>query len=333
MSKKTNKKLMEQAKTILKQRGQKAFETAKNTVLKEKIKYEPAYEALRYFMEEVWHDFTHPALLSLACEAVGGNPDKTNQIGAAIALIAGAADVHDDIIDRSEIKGSKLTVFGKFGGDIALLAGDALLFEGLTLLHEACENLPKKQRKAVLKLSKQAFFDIGSAEAKETSFKGKHDLAPEEYSSLIEMKAAVAEANTQIGAILGDGTPEEIAALGRYGRTLGVLMTIRDEFIDTFEPDELKNRAENECLPLPILYMFQNPELKKQITYILKKKKITEGDAHKIVDVVFEAKEIQNLKKEIRSLVKKASAEIIIIKKPSVLPVLRLLLEASIEDL
>lgn len=333
MSKKTDKRLMEQAKIILRERGQKAFEIAKKTVLKEKIKYKPVYEALRYFMEKAWYDVQHPALLSLACEAVGGNPDKTNQIGAAIVLIAGAADIHDDIIDKSETKGSRLTVLGKFGKDIALLAGDALLFEGISHLHKACENTPKKQRKAILNLSKKAFFEIGSAEAKETSLKGKHDLAPREYRNLIEMKAAVAEANTRIGAILGGGSRDEIDALGRYGRSLGVLMTIRDEFIDTFEPAELKNRAENECLPLPILYVFQNHQLKKKITDILQKKETTEEDASEIVEIVLEAKEIKNLKEEIKDLVGKASVEIKMVKKPSVHPVLKLLLLASVEDL
>jgi len=332
MKRKTCKKLMEQAKIILRERGQKAFETAKNTVLKEKIKYKPVYEALRYFMEEGWYDFQHPALLSLACEAVGGNPDETNQIGAAMVLMAGAADIHDDIIDKSETKASKLTVFGKFGKDIALLAGDALLFEGLSLLQDACEDLPKKQRKVILKLSKQAFFEIGSAEAKETSFKGKYDLAAEEYRNLIELKVAVAEANTRIGAILGGGTPEEIDALGRYGRSLGILMTIRDEFIDTFEPNELKNRAKNECLPLPVLYVFQNSAVKKRITPLLQKKEITEEDSNKIVNIIFETKEIQNLKGEIKEVFRKASAEIRTVKC-SVRPVLKLLLAASVEDL
>ena len=82
----TNEKLMEQVKAILIERSKKAMELAKQAVLKEQIKYEPLHEALRYFMEEIWYDASHPTLLSLACEAVGGNPDATIDVGAAISV-------------------------------------------------------------------------------------------------------------------------------------------------------------------------------------------------------------------------------------------------------
>jgi len=331
MKKKNNKKLMKQVQVLLTKHGQRAFEIAKTAVLNEKMMCKLVYEAIRYFMEESWYDVQHPALLSLACEAVGGNPDATTQIGAAIVLLAGAADIHDDIIDKSITKGSRPTVYGKFGKDIALLAGDALLFKGLILLHEACEKLPKKQRQAILNLTKQAFFEIGSAEAKETGFKEKYDLTPEEYRKVIEMKAAVAEANTRIGAILGGGYSEEIDVLGHYGRTLGMLMTIRDDFIDLFEPDELGNRAKNECLPLPILYAFQNKRKKSEIIRLFRKNKITKQETRKILDLIMDTKNVQELKKEMKLLIKKEEKLLGRIGRTK--NALRLLLHSTLEDL
>jgi geranylgeranyl pyrophosphate synthase len=108
------KKLIEQVKAIMWERGQTALEIAKQTVAQENIQSPLLREALDYFMNEIWEDVLHPALLSIACEAAGGNPNSTTQIGAAIVLLAGGADVHDDIIDQSETKDAKLTVFGKF---------------------------------------------------------------------------------------------------------------------------------------------------------------------------------------------------------------------------
>jgi len=295
MERKASKKLMEQVQIVLRKRGQKAFEIARNVVLQEKSISEPVYEALRYFMEEFWYDVQHPALLSLACEAVGGNPNVTIHVGAAIVLLTGAADIHDDIIDKSKTKGSKPTVFGKFGKDITLLAGDALLFKGLILLHEACDKLPEKQERAILNLTKQAFFEIGNAEAKEVSFKGNFDLDPREYRNIIETKASVAETTARIGAILGGGNSKEIDILGHYGKILGILMTIRDDFIDLFEPDELKNRTENECLPLPILYAFRNTRKKSEIVRLLRRDKITEQETDEILDLITDTKEVEEL--------------------------------------
>jgi len=322
---------MEKVKSFLKEKGQKALEIAKQSVLQEKIECESLKEALRYFMEEIWLNVPHPALLSLTCEAVGGNPDSIANIGAAIALLAGAADIHDDIIDQSLIKDGKETVFGKFGKDIALLAGDALLFKGLMMLHEACKQFPKKQKQEILRLSKQAFFKIGSAEARETSLKGKFDLSAEEYFKIIENKAAVAEATAKIGAIIGGGTRKEIAILGYYGKTLSVLMTIRDEFIDIFELNEIKNRAENECLPLPILFTFKDSRKRNKIVNLLKEGELTEKKRDKILDIVMNAMETRKLKEKMLSLIKETDKRLKHIKKCR--RTLKFLLRSTLEDL
>lgn len=325
------KKLMERVQMILERHGRKAFEIAKSAILQENTISEPVYEALRYFMEECWYDVQHPALLSLACEAVGGDPDATIHVGAAIVLLAGAADIHDDIIDKSEIKGSKLTVLGKFGENVALLAGDALLFKGLMLLNEACAKFPWKINRAIPDLTKKAFFEIGNAEAKEASLKRKYDLKPEEYRKVIEMKAAVAEAMARIGAIIGGKKSEEIDVMGHYGRTLGILMTIRDDFVDLFEPEELRNRIKNECLPLPLLYALQNKEKKKDILRILEKNEITAREIEEILDLVMAADEIQELKAEMMLLAK--NEEKIIDRMAKNKAVLKLLLRSTLEDL
>ncbi|MEM3701003.1 MAG: polyprenyl synthetase family protein [Candidatus Bathyarchaeia archaeon] len=328
---KTSKKLMEKVQKLLKKRGEKAFEMARDAILKEKNIDERVYKALRYFIEESWYNVQHPALLSLACEAVGGSPEKTTAIGAAMVLLTGAADIHDDILDKSKIKNSKPTVFGKFGKDVALLAGDALLFQGLTLLHEACEELPYNTKKVVLNLIRKAFFELGNAEVKEIDFRAKYDIKPQEYRKIIEAKAAVAEATARIGAILGNGKPEEVETLGHYGRTLGTLMTIRDDFIDLFEPDELKNRARNECLPLPLLHAFQNTETKNKVVEILRKNEITNQEVQEILDLVLGAREVEELKKEMRSLIKQEKNLLQGIKRNS--NILHFFLSSTLEDL
>jgi len=327
----SSKKSMEKVKKLLEERGRKAYEVAKEEILNEEIEYKPIRDALQYFIQELWHNFQHPALLSLTCESVGGKPEDTTFIGAALVLLTGAADIHDDIIDQSKTKGSKPTVFGKFGRDIALLVGDALLLKGFTLLQKACEGLPRKQGEKIMSSVREAFFEIGVAEAKETSFRGNWDLAPEEYLDIIRMKAAIAEVTARIGATLGGGNSKEINALAHYGRTLGILMTIRDDFIDLFELDELGNRAKNECLPLPILYAFRNTRKKSEIVRLLKKDQITEKEIEEILDLIIDMKEVQELKNEMQLLVEKAENFLSYIRRNR--SSLELLLHSTLEDL
>jgi geranylgeranyl diphosphate synthase type I len=329
----SSKKLMEKVKQLLEKRGRKAYEVAKDEILNEEIDYKPLRDALQYFIQELWHNFQHPALLVLTCESVGGKPEKTTSIGVALILLTGAADIHDDIIDQSKTKGSKPTVFGKFGRDIALLAGDALLLKGFTLLSKACGGLPKKQGETIINLVEDAFFEIGIAEAKETSFKGNWDLAPEEYLDIIRMKAAIADVTARIGAIIGGGSSEEIEAFGRYGRTLGILATIRDDFIDIFEPDEIKNRAENECLPLPVLYVFRDQKVKNKIINILRKGELREDDTYEIVQAITETENMQVLKKEVQVLLESSIQSLKIVENREVTNNLEEMIRAMVEDL
>jgi geranylgeranyl pyrophosphate synthase len=304
MPMKKQKKLMEYVIMLFEKHGQKAFEKAKTDVLKEKMRPIQVHKAICYFMEESWHDVQHPALMSLTCEAVGGNPAETIGVSAGIVLLAGAADIHDDVIDCSKVKNGKLTVFGKFGKDIAVLVGDALLFKGLTLLYNACEKLSKDLRESIPKLVEQAFFEIGSAEALETELKKeKYNITPEEYYSVIEAKAGVADTCAKIGALLGGGSTNEVNMLGQYGRTLGILMEIRNDFIDLFDPIELKNRVKNECLPFPLLYAFQNLEIKYKIVQLLSGKKITNRTVHKLLNLVMDLNEVQKLKEKMKNLI------------------------------
>jgi geranylgeranyl pyrophosphate synthase len=326
---KPREKLMGRVIAILQERGQKALELAKQSVLQEKIEFRPLREALRYFMKD-WKDVLHPALLSLACEAVGGNPDLTTRLGAAIVLLAGGADVHDDVIDKSVTKGSKQTVFGKFGKDIAILVGDALLLKGTYLLHEACEPLPRSKKKAILDIIRQAFSEISSAEAKEASLRGRFDIPKQEYLNIIKHKVAASEAATEIGAMLGNGTSNEIGVLRHYGRTYGVLLAIRDEFVDTFEPDELTNRAERECLPLPILLAFHD-DSKKTLILRLLKDRITEEEIEKILDLSIDFVETRELVREMKRLVKQEGFKLSSIQYCK--DALELLLESNLEDL
>jgi len=327
---KIKRKLAEEARLILIEKGTEAYKIAKGIMLSEKIKSQTIREALRHHMQE-WQEIQHPGLLSISCEAVGGDPCRVNEIGATLLLLLGSAHVHDDLIDQSKSKSGRPTIYGKFGRDIAILVGDALLFEGLTRLHQYCEKLSEHEKKTVIDLTKSAFFEIGSGEAREIMIKKRQGSSPEETLDYLKMRATMAEAVMRIGAILGSGNEKEIEVLGHYGGTLGFLSAMREEFIDIFEPEELKNRYKHECLPLPLLYGLQNTKKKKEIINLITRKKITEKDVYKLVDLVMDLKDVQGLKKKMKSLIDKEIRRLNVIGQDR--EALKLLLNSTIEDL
>jgi len=247
----SQEEMMEQVQKILEERGRKALEMARNEILQEEIECKEIREALKYFMTQYWHDVARPALLSLTCEAVGGDPEITTPIA--------------------------------IGKDIALLVGDALLFKGFSLLHEAVEKgIATEKGEVIVEIIKNTFFELGDAEALELKFRGRIDITPEEYLRVVRKKAADVEAHTRISAILGWGSKEEIEALSEYGRLLGMLILLRDDLIDMIDLEEAVHRIEKEHLSLPILYALQNREIKSTLGPLMRKT-ITKKDAKKVL--------------------------------------------------
>jgi geranylgeranyl diphosphate synthase type I len=286
----------------LKRRSKKSLELAKKTILAEKIEYRELREALEHYVLN-WNDFTHSGSISIACEGVGGNLTAGTRVQAAITTIAAALDIHDDVIDESEMKHGLPTVFGKFGGNIALLLGNAFLVEGFSLFAESVSHLPEEKMEETHAILKRELFEVGNGHALELNLKERTSANLEEYIAIFRMKAASIEADFRIGAILGNGTRTEIDAMAKYGRILGTLTQLREEFIDIFEVEELNQRIRSEYLPLPILVAIQENSLKGKIQKLTSAGKVNDSNVDELINLVFKSRSVEEIKRKMEDLV------------------------------
>ena len=277
-------RIIEEFQKLLEERGRKPLEMARKAILEEEIESKEVKEALHYFITEYWHDLARPTLMSICCEAVGGDPNATIPFAVPLSLISGALDIQDDIIDQSKTKHGQPTVYGKYGKEIAILAADALLFEGFTLLHEACLEIAKEKAQKIMKIIKNMFYELGDAEALELRLRGKLNVGLKEYLEIINKKAADVEAYTSIATILSDAPYEKTEKLAKYGRLLGIIIIIRDDILDILETNEIKNRILKEHLPLPIICL---PfEEKIRLRKVIEKRRINKSDIRFIQNIV-----------------------------------------------
>lgn len=317
---------------VLRNRSKKGLDFARKTVSEEQVICGILREALEYYVSD-WKDFTHPGLFSIASEAVGGDPDKNVEAQAAIAMIAAALDIHDDLIDGSRTKHGRPTVFGKYGQGVSLILGDVFLVCGFTLLDETSVSFPKRRRMEISKTYRSLLLKLGNAHALELNLKGKMSIVPNEYMQILEMKAASAEADMRIGAIVGKGTDVEVEALTKYGRNIGMLLTLREEFIDLFEVQELSHRMKEECIPIPLQYCLQDEESKIRLQELLGKRRLTQDNVNELVDIVLEAKSVKGLKKTMGDLVQGSISILSKVKGSETKTILRNLPLATLEDL
>ena len=285
----------------LQKRSSECHELVRSTFRSEKIEYAELRKALEHYFS-YWNDFTHPGLFSIAFEVAGGKSNRALEPQAAIAMIAAGFDIHDDIIDKSAEKHSYQTVFGKFGQDLALLLGNAFMINGLTLLELSILDLPTEVSTAILETIKKCLFEVGNAHALELAFRGSSTVSAQKYLKILEMKAASVEADMHIAALIATGKSEESEVLRDYGRILGTLATLREEFVDIYDVAELKRRVRGETLPVPLMLAMQQIGVRMKIMEILKKTRLDKNDLNALLDLVFQSDPVNELKKKMENL-------------------------------
>ena len=167
-------------------------------------------------------------------------------------------------------------------------------------MQTASESIPKKQANAIRDLVSNAVCEICNSETLGAHLKGRLDLTPNEYYEVIKLKAVVPELTMKIGAILGNGNSQTVERLGQLGRTYGILSIIVEEFVDLLNFEEVKNRLENECLPLPLIYAMQNSQLKDALTKLLDADSLSESTHEELIEMVLSSKEAQELKNTLK---------------------------------
>jgi geranylgeranyl diphosphate synthase type I len=318
----------EEVKKIFEERGRKILEEVESSIISEEIECKEAKGALVHFAS-YFRDIVRPSLVSIACEAVGGEPLAGARLGKSLILLSGATDVHDDIIDKTLEKESRQTVVGKFGEDIALLAGDALIFIGFVELFEELNklNIHPQRKLMIVHAIKNLYREMFDGEALELKFRLRTDIRSDEYLYVIGKKAADVEACMRVGAILGGGSEEDINNLGGYGRLLGMIVLARNDLEDLLDTHILNLRLRNESLPLPIIYALENEEKRGEILTILRKREVEKEEAEKLFRAVLYAGGIDKLKLLFESYVLEAKKKIINVPKSKALLTI---LEASV---
>ncbi|TGC11443.1 polyprenyl synthetase family protein [Methanolobus halotolerans] len=195
------------------------------------------YKAARY-LPDAGGKRLRPAIVILTAEAVGSDPKKVVPAAVSVELVHNFTLVHDDIMDRDDIRRGMPAVHVKWGEAGAILAGDTLYSKAFEILAHA-EGDPEKILKCIDILSKTCR-DICEGQWMDVEFENRMDVTKEEYLEMIEKKTGVLyAASCQIGAILGGASDEVADILYEFGRLIGIAFQIYDDVIDMITPEEI----------------------------------------------------------------------------------------------
>jgi geranylgeranyl pyrophosphate synthase len=301
----SSEELLEKARTMIIKEGKQGWKLAEETLTKGKRSAQLT-EAINYTM--VQPDFLRPAVVSLCTQALGGVLEDTIPCGASLILFGKALGIHDDIIDNLKARKKRLTVFGKFGKEIALILSDVLCYKGFTLIRKNMEiGISEQKIMEILGTIDQTWFEQSEGEVLEVGSRKRVDVSAKQCLNKIKMRASEMEAIARIGGILGNGSEKEIRNLGQYGRLLGTASLLRDELIDMLEIDVLRHRIRNESLPLPIIFAVEDANAKTKITSIMAQKRLTNASLWKISKTSDDAGGMNHVRKLIGRIIEEAA--------------------------
>jgi len=176
-----------------------------------------------------------PIILVLAAESVGKLDDNTLAASCAVEFLHMESIIHDDIIDNETMRRQKDPFHIKYGYNTSVLTGDFVL--GLILAISSRLN----NARITKDLATTAML-MSEGEMIESRLESSEDVTFDDYLKVIEYKTATAfEVAARIGAIIANGTEEEIEALTEYGKNIGISYQIRDDLLDWKNEDKLFN--------------------------------------------------------------------------------------------
>ncbi len=327
-----NEMSIEELGPLIMRRGKKVLEKF-NEVVDIGIS-DPRLRSILQFVKEYWKDNFRPALASFSCEAVGGNEDAANDAVLMATLISAGGGVHDDIIDKSQNKHFRMTVLGQYGLDYSLLAGDLLIVKGWAMACDLAKNYPDKLLKTIEIFGKWTT-DVCEAEFKEVSCIKNLDTELLEYQQILRQSMADTSACAALGAIMGNGSENQVQALSEYGSDIGFLFRLSNDLNDVINTEgNLKLRLENESVPLPILYAAKaSKENYGKTQNILNKKSLSTQDLLALLDLCIQSRSFDYILLQARENKENASKKLSELEDSNAKAALSLILDKAFTDI
>ena len=159
---------------------------------------------------------------------------------AAIEVFHSFTLIHDDIMDKADVRRGVPTVYRKWDENTAILSGDVMSIESYKLLAKA----PACVLPAVLELFSKTAAEVCEGQQYDMDFENEEHVPMTDYMKMIGLKTAVLIAcSAKMGALIGGASHEQAESLYRYGYDLGLAFQIADDWLDTYGDTKVFGKA------------------------------------------------------------------------------------------
>ena len=159
---------------------------------------------------------------------------------AAIEVFHSFTLIHDDIMDKADVRRGVPTVYRKWDENTAILSGDVMSIESYKMIAKA----PAHVLPQALDLFSQTAAEVCEGQQYDMDFE-KVDIVPmSDYLQMIGLKTAVLIAcAAKLGAIIAEVPANECDLLYKYGYDIGLAFQVADDWLDTYADPKVFGKA------------------------------------------------------------------------------------------
>ena len=172
-----------------------------------------------------------PVLMLMAYNIYKEDVDAILPQAAGLETYHNHTLLHDDVMDKADMRRNKPTVHNVWNENTAILSGDAMLILAYRLM---AEGLTDKLAE-VLHVFTETTMEICEGQQWDMEFETRMDVKVDEYIEMIRLKTSVLlAAALKIGAMLGGASDEDAQKLYDFGVKMGLAFQLQDDWLDVY---------------------------------------------------------------------------------------------------
>ena len=172
-----------------------------------------------------------PALTLMACNLFSENIAAAVKPAVGIEIFHNFTLLHDDIMDKADVRRGKATVHKKWNENTAILSGDGMQI----IAYQYISEVETAKLKSVLDVFSQTAIEVCEGQQYDMDFESSETITVGEYFEMIRLKTAVLLGGAlKIGALIGGATEEDAQLLYDFGIGIGLAFQLKDDLLDTY---------------------------------------------------------------------------------------------------
>ncbi len=189
------------------------------------------YDPLRYMMEIGGKRIRPRLCLTSYALFRDSFTEEILSPAAALEVFHSFTLIHDDIMDKADVRRGVPTVYRKWDENTAILSGDVMSIESYKLIAKA----PCSVLREALNLFSTTAAEVCEGQQFDMDFEDMECVPMSSYMRMIGLKTAVLIAcSAKLGAIIAGASAAECDLLYKYGYDLGLAFQIADDWLDTY---------------------------------------------------------------------------------------------------